>query len=310
VLAVHPGALGDVLLSVPALRALRRRHPTERLSLAAQPRIGDLLVALGVVDAAVPLDALGLHALFAEDRPFESASALTRWSRCVCWFGSRDPGFARRLRALIPDAVVAPSVSETRPVWEHLLATIDEPARDQDEPLKIPSALAATGLGAVTGLGWDETRGPVFVHPGAGGRAKCWSTEGYAAVVESLRGGGWTVILHRGPATPDTEAIDGLLPRLDVAPAVLGEPPLPTLAGALAHASAWIGNDSGVTHLAAALGVPSLVVCTPEMTRWVPWSRTARVVVVTTDRLHRADLGNVLRGVDRMLGEGRFGRGR
>src|SRR5262245_12898780 len=141
-LAVHPGALGDVLLAVPALRAWRRRHPGERLSLAAQPRIGDLVVGLGVVDAAVPFDSLGLHTLFAEDLPARPASALSRWTRCVCWFGSRDPGFVRRLRALVPEAVIAPSVSETGRVWEHLLATIDEPAAEQNEPLKIPSALA------------------------------------------------------------------------------------------------------------------------------------------------------------------------
>jgi ADP-heptose:LPS heptosyltransferase len=299
---VHPGALGDVLLAVPALRALRRRCPAERLTLAAQPRIGELLVGLGVVDVAVPFDSLRLPTLFAEDLRSEPAPALCRWSRCVCWFGSRDSGFVRRLRALIPEAVVAPSVPETGLVWEHLLATIDEPGTDQDEPLKIPGALAATGREALRRLGADETRAFVLVHPGAGGRAKCWPAEGYAAVVESLRGHGRPVIVHRGPAPPDAEAVDGLRRTLGVAPLLLEEPPLPTLAGVLAHASGWIGNDSGATHLAAALGVPTLVVCTPAMTRWVPWSRTARVVVVTTERLQRAALRNVLRGVDRLLG--------
>ncbi|RPH76792.1 MAG: glycosyltransferase family 9 protein, partial [Candidatus Rokuibacteriota bacterium] len=51
-LAVHPGALGDVLLAVPALRALRATAGG-RLVLAAQPRIGALLQALDVVDHAV-----------------------------------------------------------------------------------------------------------------------------------------------------------------------------------------------------------------------------------------------------------------
>jgi ADP-heptose:LPS heptosyltransferase len=302
VLAVHPGALGDVLLAVPALRALRRRHPAERLTLAAQPRIGALLVGLGVVDAAVPFDSLGLHTLFSRDLVSEFAPALSRWSRCVCWFGSRDAGFVRRLRELISDAVVAPSVPETGLVWAHLLSTIDEPARDQDEPLKIPSALAATGRKALTRLGWDESRALVLVHPGAGGRAKCWPAEGHAAVIELLRGHGRTVIVHRGPATPDAEAVNGLLRTLTVAPPVLGEPPLPVLAGALGHASGWVGNDSGVTHLAAALGVPTLAVCTREMARWVPWSRTARVVVVTTDRLQQGELCDVLHGVDTLWG--------
>ncbi|HXH82722.1 MAG TPA: hypothetical protein VNN07_07310, partial [Candidatus Tectomicrobia bacterium] len=62
-LAIHPGALGDVLLAVPALRALRARGP-ERVVLAAQPRLGALLTTLGVVDGATTVEALALDALF------------------------------------------------------------------------------------------------------------------------------------------------------------------------------------------------------------------------------------------------------
>src|SRR5205085_10955137 len=62
-LAIHPGALGDVLLAVPALRALRARGP---VTLAAQPRLAALLRALDVVDAAVAFDGLALDALFVD----------------------------------------------------------------------------------------------------------------------------------------------------------------------------------------------------------------------------------------------------
>ena len=61
-LAIHPGALGDVLQAVPALRALRGDAGDRHLSLAAQPRLARLLAGAGVVDEALSFEALGLAA--------------------------------------------------------------------------------------------------------------------------------------------------------------------------------------------------------------------------------------------------------
>jgi hypothetical protein len=66
-LVIHPGALGDVLQAVPALRALRGRERACRVSLAAQPRLARLLAGAGVVDEALSFDALGLSVLFTDD---------------------------------------------------------------------------------------------------------------------------------------------------------------------------------------------------------------------------------------------------
>ena len=63
-LAIHPGALGDVLLAIPALRTLRVERPGQALVLAAQPRLGRLLTTLGEVDRALDFESLGLGALF------------------------------------------------------------------------------------------------------------------------------------------------------------------------------------------------------------------------------------------------------
>jgi len=90
-LAIHPGALGDVLLGIPALRALR--DAGGRLTLAAQPRIAALLVALGEADEARNFESLRLDALFAG----AGDARLPAVERVVCWFGARDPDFVRRL---------------------------------------------------------------------------------------------------------------------------------------------------------------------------------------------------------------------
>ena len=93
-LVIHPGALGDVLQAVPALRALRGNAGDGQVSLAAQPRLARLLAGAGVVDEALSFDALGLSALFADDPvPPALAARLGGFDAVVSWFGARVPSY-------------------------------------------------------------------------------------------------------------------------------------------------------------------------------------------------------------------------
>src|SRR3970282_1809071 len=108
-LVIHPGALGDVLQAVPALEALGRLG--HRLTFAGQPRPGALLQGSGLVLAATPFDTFGLDALFADvPVPNRLASRLLRFRRVVSWFGAREPGYAGRVRSLVPEVLVGPAV--------------------------------------------------------------------------------------------------------------------------------------------------------------------------------------------------------
>jgi hypothetical protein len=179
-LAIHPGALGDVLLAVPALRALRAASGAPVL-LAAQPRVGALLEALAVVERHVAFDALGLDALFVDDTA--SRPRLPDAARVVCWFGARDAVFVRRLTGLVPATVVAPSVAGAGRVWEHLLATVGGPAGEWSAPIAVPDGVRALGLEALAAVRADGPPPWLVVHPGAGSAAKCWPAEAFARVV-------------------------------------------------------------------------------------------------------------------------------
>lgn len=299
-LAIHPGALGDVLLAVPALRAFRAGDPDASLTLAAQPRIAALLADLGVADAAVDLDALGLAALFAGGMPAPPAPVGA--GRLVCWMGARDAGFVVRLRALVPGAIVAPAAGAPADgdVWAHVLGTVGAPPGDWRRALTVPARLREQGHDLLRRAGWDGRARLLVVHPGAGGVAKCWPAPGFAAIVEHGARAGLGVVVHEGPAPADAAAVAAL--RSAGATAIwLRQPALPALAGALAQAAVYVGNDSGVSHLAAAVGVPSVVLFTAATIRWRPWSSSARSVLVTTGSLVDADVSSVGSALDTLI---------
>ncbi len=323
-LVIHPGALGDVLLAIPALRALRHGRPDASISLAAQPRIGELLQALGVVDEALAFDALKLDELFCSedvcsgdvcsgDREAgstagglrkERVAPVARFARVVSWFGARDGDFVRRLTALVPGAIVAPSVQAGHPVWQHLVLTAGVPLDAADrwrEPVAVPAPLVDAGRRALEGAGWDGESRLVVVHPGAGGPAKRWPAAGFAALIDRLASRArLTVAVHQGPA--DAEAVAALDARRRGRTIALTEPSLSTLTGMLRCAAAYLGNDSGISQLAAALGVPSVVLFTAGNLEWRPWARHVEPLIVATSALDAADIDRVAGATAGMVG--------
>ena len=158
------------------------------------------------------------------------------------------------------------------------------------EPVSAGQALVAEGRLALQRLGWDGRGRLLVVHPGAGGRGKLWATEGFAAVLDRLarRESRLAVVVHRGPA--DSEAVAALSAALGRPAMVLEEPDLTVLAGALSVAAAYIGNDSGISHLAATLGVPSVVLFTAERIIWRPWAEHVEPQVVSIPTPSEADV--------------------
>src|SRR5262249_3119700 len=109
------------------------------------------------------------------------------------------------------------------------------------------------------GAGWRQPPVPVSVR----------------AMVRMASEAELAVVVHQGPA--DRAAADALAAGLDEPMIRLVEPSLPELAGTLALAAAYLGSDSGVSHLAASVGTPSIILYPPETLRqWAPWSPSAR----------------------------------
>ncbi|PYN32894.1 MAG: hypothetical protein DME01_20445 [Candidatus Rokuibacteriota bacterium] len=290
-----------MLLAIPALRVLRRASPGDPLVVAAQPRIGRLLEILGVAHRSVDFEALGLDALFElepEDRrrqwPARCADDLRRATRVIAWIGSREPTFVQRLTTLVPGAIVAPSVGAGQPVWDHLVNTVGAASGDFAirTPVGVPATLREDAHRELVRHGWNGSDRLLLVHPGAGGRGKQWPATGFAAVLETVAAlPRLAVVVHQGPA--DSGAVAALPEGLTARAIRLREPPLPLLAGVLTHATAYLGNDSGISHLAAAVGAPSIVLFGAERVIWRPWAEHVEPLVVSLSVAERSDTARV-----------------
>jgi len=299
---IHPGPLGDLLLAVPALRALRAASTSRPLILAAQPRLGALLKALEIVDGHLDFESLGLGPLFVEDGPALPPPAFKDVARVVCWFGARDPVFTRRLGEAAAGVVVAsPTGDSVKAVWEHLLATVDAPAHSWRRAIAVPPAVAEAGRAALQKAGWDGRSALLVVHAGAGGAGKRWPADGFAGVLAALGAvRQLTILLNEGPA--DLDAVAALGSRLDGRAHVLRGLTLPELAGALSYATAYLGNDSGPSHLAASLGVASIILYAEANRPWWPWGPEARPLSVTTTHVDVRDVAAVRDRLAALLG--------
>jgi ADP-heptose:LPS heptosyltransferase len=279
-------------LGIPALRALRARYPSAALHLVGPLPQARLALHAGVASTLTSVDAPALAPLFQDNAGLAGVPAQFRdLDAAVVWLG--DPAaVAANLRRLGAGAIVAaapfPEPGSRVHVADRLLGTLD--------PLDVPAApewdagpwLQASAEARRWASEWIAGRvgaAPFIVlHPGSGSARKNWPAAAWAQAVDLLRA------RHRLPllvtAGPADEAALAALDRAlshgarRRAPwALLDGAGLPQLAAVLERAAVYLGNDSGVTHLAAALGTPSVAVFGPtDPAVWRPRGPCVRVL--------------------------------
>ncbi len=285
-LIIHPGTLGDVLLSLPAIRSVRRCYPSHDLGLLAKEEVASLLRACGEIEAQFPLEGAALTCLLSG--PDAVQPVLHEWlSQCdlaVCWM--KDPGgrLASTLRSLgVPRSIVASpreSGLEAGHQTERFLQTLAEMGSPvpPDVPLDLPESLLAGAEAFSSPPGPDSPPGTIVLHPGSGSPHKCAPASLFARLAESLTHKGFSPLLVGGPA--DDEALAQVARACVSRPRILQGLDLLPMAGVLARADLFVGHDSGLTHLAAALHMPTIALFGPtDPRRWGP--RGPQVTVVT-----------------------------
>jgi ADP-heptose:LPS heptosyltransferase len=247
-LLLFPGALGDAVCAQPAMAALATSGP---LTLYARGAAAEVARLFPEPPATVSsLDAPEVASLFAPRAVRDDAPAwLSRFDRVVSFTGASDPAVRARLESTghavvcpFPRDATGPHASDV-----FLRGATDAPeARAATPRLAAPSATKGTAVRAVR-----RSRSPVLVvHPGAGAPAKrCPEAILGAIVARWRRETGGDAIVLLGPV----EA--GEAGRWSAIATVALPDDVADLAAALALASAYVGCDSGPSHVAAALGV-------------------------------------------------------
>ncbi len=296
-LLLRPGGLGDLIITLPSIRLLRRLYPGLALHLAARRPYAAVLEAAGVVDGILDLDDRALTPLFSEQGgdphslPGGPLSALWAW-----FLKPPSASFSKTAAALVPGGA-------------HVLVADPRGALPLSRDLFERTA-AAAGATVTAGDFADCARFPprrskvevpfdrsfAVVHPGSGGRNKRWPFDRFLSLIGSLAGRGVPGILLTGPAEEDDKEY--------------GRSPLPPgwrhlssatpaeLLGWLSACRFYIGNDSGVTHLAAAAGARTLAFFLDEhLPSWKPFGRVTVLHSGRIDGISLADAREVALGL-------------
>jgi heptosyltransferase-2 len=257
ILIIRGGAIGDFILTLPAIAALRLQFPEAHLEVLGYPHIVKLAVAGGLADHAQSIEARALAGFFARGGELaeDLVDYLSEFDLIVSYLYDPDAIFRDNVgRCTGAQFIQGPHRPDERanvPASQVYLKPLEQLAIFDADPvprLRLKPAAAA------------PTAGPTLaLHPGSGSERKNWPESSWADLLQRLVHATEHNLLVVGG-----EAEGQRLQRLAAAlpPArtrVAQSLPLDQLARALARCDLFLGHDSGISHLAAAVGLPVLI---------------------------------------------------
>jgi ADP-heptose:LPS heptosyltransferase len=290
--------LGDMLCAVPALRALRRAHPHAHIALVGLPwakgfieryahLLDELIVFPGAIgfpeqeetDAHLPefLRALSERRFDLAIQLHGSGGVANDIVESMC--AQMNAGFLKpdeRMRegAFMPWPDELPEPARYTALMQRL--GIDADALDLEIPLTDGDTHECDGLVDTCAIDCDRL---VLVHPGAQLPSRRWPVERFGEVARALSQAGWQIAVTGGTGEASLTARvarEAGAQAIDLA----GRTSLGALAALVAKARLIVCNDTGLSHVAAAMRTPSVVIASGSDTRrWAPLDRARHRVL-------------------------------
>jgi ADP-heptose:LPS heptosyltransferase len=284
VLLFRLGGLGDLLVAFPAIHLIRKTFPSAELTLVCREEYGLLLQEAGVVDRVMRGDGPRLLPLFAGSAVpgKELKEWLNGFDLVAGWLQGKSKG-------ALENSLTATSISGERRFFYYPPESREQISRfffrqtsgvlEGDRPAEFPfdecaklppSPAPKKVLGLITK---ERGRKFVVVHPGSGSEKKCWPVQNFLEIIGRLGQKGVGGIVVTGQAE---ERMEPLIKRTPLPRgwSWLRSPSLVVLSALLQEADLYLGNDSGITHLAASCGTEVVALFREDLvTAWRPYGR-------------------------------------
>lgn len=274
ILVIRGGAIGDFILTLPALSALRAQFPNAFLEVLGYPHIVRLAQAGKVVDRVQSIEARALAGFFARNGALEEdlRDYFSEFDLIISYLYDPDEVFRTNLARCTTAQFVAGPHRPEETGGLHASRVFLKPL----ERLAIFDAdpIPRLSLGAE-----NNSKKTLALHPGSGSESKNWPEDNWAELMQHLISSTqFDILLVGGEAEGERlQNLAATLPptRVTVAQSL----PLVDLGRMLERCCAFIGHDSGISHLAAALGLPGLVLwADTNETIWRPPSPKVTIV--------------------------------
>ena len=257
-----------------------------RVTVAARSSIVRWAKRHGLIDEARSIEEIGMHCLYQPvgDLPEHTVQFLRGFDRVVSFLGSRTETVSKRLTQVLGRKVLAIDPRSVPGLATHIVGQWVDQVRSYDLDIDVPSfagveirerRVLREHLCLRIGASTDRV---ILCHPGSGGLAKCCPLEALERLVAAKRAQGWSAAWMIGPDELERFGSE-YARRLERTAPVLYEESVETAADLVCGADAFIGNDAGMTHVAALAGVSTIALFGPTDPRvWTPLGQRCFVI--------------------------------
>ena len=295
VLVVRLRSIGDTVLATPSLHALRRFLPNARVDVLLEDWVAPLLEGAGDVDRVVTVERASKSSRLRVARALRSekydvvynlhggstAALLTRATGAPNRVGYAAYSYASLHNHTAPPSSALWGREKTHSAEQQLalLGWTGVPVTDRPASrLTVTNESSERVSRRLREAGLDDARDFALVHPAAAFDTKTWAAENFARVVERLDSRGLATVAVAGPG--EERVVEALRAHSRASVVSFTDLSLPELTALASRARLFVGNDSGVAHVAAAVGVPQVVVFgSSNVAHWSPWTRAPFEVV-------------------------------
>ncbi len=282
---LQPGAIGDCILTLPLAEFMKDVLGLGFVDIFGHAEYIGIFPGRTCVDGISSIDSMELHRLFVEPKDFDLAdrdpliNTFAGYSWITTFMGEPHGNFEQNLIYTAncshsSDVITLPMIPpkgfsgplgdfyRQQFINESGFSEPERPPAGADCLIRANAADRERGREVLAEAGVEAPGKLVIIHPGSGGRRKCWHLDNFLAVASGLVGWGIDVVFLLGPAEMDR--LDRpAIKRIRGFCACLTSLSLTQVLGLLSCADGFVGNDSGIAHLAAALGTRTFVVFGP-----------------------------------------------